>query len=185
MLPCCSGRACPPVVALRHQGCAAAAGGPQADLEPSCAGEYAGLGLHIATAGRCMVSLAFTGHSWQSVPLLCGREKLQCCLALGMHTTDSTPTHPPCLAVCPHAQEACARLCQALAPAANPLILPLLPHMLQFARMRREYVPAYAEHLRQLAAGQSSQRIERLPAPVVEMDRQLPEQTILMFRWAR
>lgn len=54
--------------------------------------------------------------------------------------------------------------------------------MLQFARMRKEYVPAYAEHLRQLASGQSSQRIERLPAPVVEMDRQLPEQTILMFR---
>lgn len=49
--------------------------------------------------------------------------------------------------------------------------------------MRKEYVPAYAEHLRQLAAGQAPQRIERLPAPVVEMDRQLPEQTILMFRW--
>lgn len=49
--------------------------------------------------------------------------------------------------------------------------------------MRKEYVPAYAEHLRQLAAGQGPQRIERLPAPVVEMDRQLPEQTILMFRW--
>lgn len=48
--------------------------------------------------------------------------------------------------------------------------------------MRKEYVPAYAEHLRQLAAGQAPQRIERLPAPVVEMDRQLPEQTILMFR---
>ncbi|KAI7845241.1 hypothetical protein COHA_001284 [Chlorella ohadii] len=52
----------------------------------------------------------------------------------------------------------------------------------RFARMRKEYVPAYAEHLRQLAAGQGPQRIERLPAPVVEMDRQLPEQTILMFR---
>ena len=49
--------------------------------------------------------------------------------------------------------------------------------------MRKEYVPAYAEHLRQTAAGHAPQRIERLPAPVVEMDRQLPEQTILMFRW--
>ena len=46
-------------------------------------------------------------------------------------------------------------------------------------------MPAYAEHLRGLAAGgAAAPRIERLPAPVVEMDRQLPEQTIIMFRRA-
>ena len=34
------------------------------------------------------------------------------------------------------------------------------------------------------AGGAAAPRIERLPAPVVEMDRQLPEQTIIMFRRA-
>ncbi len=50
----------------------------------------------------------------------------------------------------------------------------------QFARMRKEYVPLYIEHLR--SPIDPSRPHDRLPKGIVDMDRQLPEQTIVMFR---
>ena len=138
-----SGRAGAAVVALCRKGGAAAAGGPQADVEPGDTGGPAGkgaVGWRGLEKGGCKPRLA-SQHCFLPTALV----------HLGSHSRFLLP--------CPH-------------------------HCPQFARMRKEYVPAYAEHLRQLAAGQGPRRIERLPAPVVEMDRQLPEQTILMFRCA-
>ncbi|KAL4447306.1 hypothetical protein ABPG77_007339, partial [Micractinium sp. CCAP 211/92] len=51
---------------------------------------------------------------------------------------------------------------------------------IKFARMRKEYVPLYIEHLR--SPIDPSRPHDRLPKGIVDMDRQLPEQTIVMFR---
>ncbi|KAL4443584.1 hypothetical protein ABPG75_011321 [Micractinium tetrahymenae] len=51
---------------------------------------------------------------------------------------------------------------------------------IKFARMRKEYVPLYIEHLR--SPIDPSRPRDRLPKGIVDMDRQLPEQTIVMFR---
>lgn len=60
-----------------------------------------------------------------------------------------------------------------------PIILAVLP-TLQFARMRKDYVPLYIEHLR--SPIDPSRPHDRLPKGIVDMDRRLPEQTIVMFR---
>ena len=61
-----------------------------------------------------------------------------------------------------------------------------MPHLalflLQFAGMRKEYVSLYSEHLR--SPIDPARPRDRLPKGIVDMDRELPEQTIVMFRRA-
>ena len=59
-----------------------------------------------------------------------------------------------------------------------------LPCALQFTRMRKEYVPLYAEHLRVVGSTGADGAKPRLPKAIQDLDWQLPEQTILMFRCA-
>ena len=62
---------------------------------------------------------------------------------------------------------------------------PRLPcDLVQFTRMRKEYVPLYAEHLRVVGSSGPDSAEPRLPKAIQDLDWQLPEQTILMFRCA-
>ena len=56
--------------------------------------------------------------------------------------------------------------------------------LLQFTRMRKEYVPLYAEHLRAVGSTGVEGAKPRLPKAIQDLDWQLPDQTILMFRRA-